>query len=246
MYTLVDSNDQYTGSLTKSFKMIDNYVYLYHTDTLIAIPMFPESVQDTMNVAFSSTHPLSRSAPIFSYQNSGPRSFQVSLLLHRDMMNQINTSSSTLKISNLEDEDYVDIMIKQLQAMALPSYAASEKMVNPPLIAVRFGTDLFCKGVVNGSVSVTYSGPILRTNKYAQAEVAFNVSEVDPYDAETVMLQGGFRGIRTTLESNVYSAAVSSTKKNIYSAPTSSALNRMTPTSSGINRFSSQAYTSMM
>ena len=232
----VDSNDLYVHKLEKSFKMIDNYVYLYHTDTLIALPLYPESVTDTMAVAFSPSHPLLRSAPIYSYQNSGPRSFEVTLPLHRDMMNQINTSASVLDIPNLDDEDYVDIMIKQLHAIALPRYAASEKMVNPPLIAIRFGTDLFCKGIVSGAVSVTYAGPILRTNKYALATVTFNVSEVDPYDADTVMIQGGFRGMRTTLESNVYTTSGGMSKQSAYGG---------TALRTGIDRFPQNVSTSL-
>jgi hypothetical protein len=39
--------------------------------------------------------------------------------------------------------------------MALPSYAADSKyskMVNPPMVAVRLGNDLFIKGIVSGNV----------------------------------------------------------------------------------------------
>lgn len=200
----VNHNDFYTQGVTKVFSMIDNYVYLYHTDTLIAIPTYPESIADTMSVQFNPTTPLSRSAPIYSYQNSGPRSFQVEFDLHRDMMNQINTSSSRLKIPNLSDPDYCDILINQLQAAAVPSYAASQKMVNPPIVAVRFGTDIFCKGVVSGSVSVTYSGPILRTNKYAMVHISFTLNEIDPFDAQSIMVAGGYRGLSTTLERRIW------------------------------------------
>lgn len=200
----VSSDNLYNYQVTKTFNMIDNYIYVYHTDTLIALPMYPESVQDTMSTNYGETMPLLRSAPIYSYQSSGPRTLQLELPLHRDMTNQINMDASILKIDNLSDEDYVDIMVKQLQAAALPRYVASEKMVNPPLIAVRLGDDLFCKGVIQGGVSVTKSGPILRTNKYALVTVTFTVHEVDPYDADTVAQMGGFRGLNTTLERRIY------------------------------------------
>ena len=200
----VSSEGLYNYQLTKTFSMIDNYVYLYHTDTLIAIPSYPESISDSMGVSFNPTTPLSRSAPIYTYQNSGPRSFQVELDLHRDMMTQINTAASRLKIDNLDDDDYVDILVNQLQAAAVPAYVAAEKMVNPPIVAVRFGKDIFCKGVVTGNVGVVHSGPILRTDKYAMLHVSFSVNEVDPYDAESVMLQGGFRGLSTTLERRIW------------------------------------------
>ena len=202
----VNSNDQFNVNLKRTFSMIDNYIYLYHTDTLIAIPMFPESIEDSMVVDYATTHPLSRSAPIFSYSKSGPRSFNIELPLHRDMMNEINVQDSNLNIDILSDDDYVDIMIKQLQAAALPKYGASEKMVNPPLVAVRFGNDIFCKGVVQGSVSCRHSGPILPNNKYSMVTVTFAIAEVDPYDAETVMIEGGYRGLSRTLERRVWKA----------------------------------------
>lgn len=192
----------------RSFSMIENYVYLYHTDTLIALPVYPESITDTMSIRFSETTPLSRSAPIYSYSSSGPRTFQVQLPLHRDLMNQVNIKTESFIYKNIGvdiyKDDYVEILVKQLQSAALPSYAASEKMVNPPIVAVRFGNSLFCKGVITDGVTVEHSGPILPNNKYAMQTVSFTVSEIDPYDAEYVALVGGFRGLNTTLERNLY------------------------------------------
>lgn len=200
----VDQNYLYRPGVSKIFNMIDNYIYLYHTKTLIAIPTYPEEIADTMGITYNTTTPLSRSAPIFSYANSGPRSFSLNLNLHRDMMKSINVTHSNLKLDDLNREDYVDILVKQLQAIALPKYAASEKMVNPPMIAVRFGNELFCKGVVQGAVTVRYSGPILRNDKYALASIDFTVNEVDPYDADIVMQTGSFRGLSQDLERNIY------------------------------------------
>lgn len=207
-FTPVNSYGKYAGNLAKVHSMIDNYIYLYHTKTLIAIPTYPESISDTMGVSFSNTTPLSRSAPIFSYVSSGPRSFNVSLNLHRDLMNQINLESSNIaKLLDLSEEDYIDVLCKQLQAAAVPRYAASEKMVNPPIIAVRFGNEIFCKGIVQGAVTVTYSGPILRTDKYAQVSIEFTVNEIDPYDADTIMAAGSMRGFSKDLERNIWKAA---------------------------------------
>jgi hypothetical protein len=200
----VDKDYLYRAGVSQVFNMIENYIYLYHTKTLIAIPTYPEEITDTMGITYNTTTPLSRSAPIYSYSNSGPRSFALTLNLHRDMMKSINTTASNLNVADLGKDDYVDILAKQLQAIALPKYAASEKMVNPPMIAVRFGNELFCKGVVQGAVSVKYSGPILRNDKYALVTIDFTVNEVDPYDAETVMQVGSFRGLSQDLERNIY------------------------------------------
>ena len=186
----------------KIFNMVDNYVYLYNINQFIVIPTFAESLTDTMSVNFSKSTPMSRSAPIYSYSDSGPRSLQINLDLHRDMMTQINYGVSNAKLEI--DDDYVDTLVKQLQAVALPAYKASEKLVDPPMVAVRFGNEIFIKGIVSGSVSVTYSLPILDNNKYAHITVSFNVEEVDPYSAQQVATAGSFRGLDKTLERNIW------------------------------------------
>lgn len=186
----------------KIFRMIENYIYLYHVKQFVVIPTFPDTLTDTMAVNFNHSTPMSRSAPIYSYSDSGPRSIQVNLDLHRDMMTQINRGISTIPVE--VGDDYVDTLVKQLQACALPSYKASEKLVDPPLIAVRFGNEVFIKGIVSGAVSVTYALPILDNDKYAHVSVSFNVEEVDPYSAQQVMTAGSFRGLDTTLERNVW------------------------------------------
>ena len=188
------------------YPMIENYIYLYHTDTLIIVPEYADSLNDTMNVNFSSSTPLSRSAPIFSYENSGPRSLQVGFKLHRDMMNELNRDNPKIPATSLIGEDYVDLMIRQIQGAALPAYAVSQKMVNPPIVAVRIGNEIFIKGVVSGGVSVSYEYPILSNGKYACVTMGFTVNEVDPYDAQTAMQYGSFRGLSTSLERRIMKA----------------------------------------
>ena len=161
------------------FQMIDNYIYLYHLDQFFVIPTFPDSLNDNMSVSYNQSTPMSRSAPIYSYANSGPRALQINLDLHRDMMYQINWQVSNARIA--AGDDYVDALTKGVQACALPRYGASEKMVDPPMVAVRFGNDIFIKGVVTGSVGVTYQLPLLDNNKYAHVTLSFNVEEVEPY-----------------------------------------------------------------
>lgn len=186
------------------FKMIDNYIYLYHTDTIIALPLYAESVTDSMGANYNSTSPLSRSAPIPSYASSGPRQVSLTFDLHRDMMQQINYGVSNLDTTI--DDDYVDYLVKSLQACAVPQYNATQKMVDPPLVAVRLGNDIFIKGIVNGTVNVTYKLPVLENGKYACISVTFNVQEVDPYSADQIQSQGSYRGISKTLERRVYTS----------------------------------------
>ena len=182
----------------KRFNMITNYIYLYHINTFVIVPVYPDNITDQSSVTFAQENPIARSAPIYSYSNSGPRSMTINLRLHRELMSQVNYGKSNAKLG--VNDDYVDLMIRQLQAAALPRYSSAQKMVDPPMVAVRFGNEIFIKGIVSGSVSVAYETPILPNDKYAVATISFTVLETDPYDAETVMQCGSFRNISTTLE----------------------------------------------
>lgn len=197
---------------TMSYNLITNYIYLYHLDKFILLPVYPEQISDNMQAHFNATTPLARSAPIYSYSNSGPRSVQIALTLHRNMMTDVNSSASiggrALDLTKFEGytqgDDYVDTLVKLLQSIAMPVYRTSDKLVNPPMIALRLGNEIFIKGIVDGGVAVTYKTPILDNDKYAVVEVSFTVSEVDPYDAEITAQQGSLRGLNTSLERRLY------------------------------------------
>lgn len=208
---------------TNRYQMIDNYIYLFHTNELIVVPAFAESITDSIQASFASEIPLSRSAPIYSYQNSGPRSLQASFKLHRETMREINYRVSNVKPD--AGDDYVDYMIKAVQASALPSYDVALKMVNPPVVALKLGNDIFIKGVITGSVSVSYALPITpgvkpdgsrddSISKYANVTIELGINEIEPYQASDVMRDGSFRGVPKSL--------VRFTCGDVYSDPTKS------------------------
>ena len=189
-------------------QFITNYIYLYHTDKFIIIPEYPESITDNMGSSFNQTTALSRSAPVFTYANSGPRSVTFSLELHRDMVNDLNiTAGNTNLKSNVvsQTDDYVDILIKELQSIALPRYNVNNRAVIPPRVAVRFGNELFISGVVTSTITCTYGKPILSNGKYAKVSIGFTVSEYDPYDATLVSQLASLRGI--TSANNIFNSA---------------------------------------
>lgn len=193
--------------MAMQFNLIENYVYIYQLNKYVIIPTFPDQIADKLGSTFSSTNILSRTAPIYSYSNSGPRTIQFDIALHRDLMTQINYRNKAFLADVELGDDYVDTLIRYLQAMALPSYKVSQvtsavsqgKIVNPPVVAVRFGNEVFIKGIVNGDVAVTYSGPIGKDNKYQQVAISFSVTETDPQDANSIVKWGSFRGLETVL-----------------------------------------------
>ena len=192
----------------KQFDLIQNYIYIYQLDKYCIIPTYPDQLTDTLGSTFAQTNALSRTSPIYSYSYSGPRTVQITLQLHRDMLNDVNRTNLNFSDSVISlDDDYVDTLIKYLQAMALPSYKAQEvssKTVNPPLVAVRFGNTLFVKGIVSGDVQVTWSGGLTRDNKYQEANITFRILETDPQDADTIAKWGSFRGRETALTKGLH------------------------------------------
>lgn len=196
-----NSNSSYGSDLIEQ----SAYVYIYHLPsdvqgegTLIYIPQWPDQISDSINSNFSSTNALSRTAPVFSYIDSGPREVQISLQLHRDMMDEVNFKHCN--VTPDDGDDYVDMFIKKLLAVALPNYHTASKEVEPPMVAVKFGDQLFIKGVVNGGVTVEYNKPLLIGNKYSLVNISFKVSEIEPMDALSISKVGSFRNITKTFQ----------------------------------------------
>jgi hypothetical protein len=176
----------------------DCYIYISHLDEgyqYWRLPGYPDGVTDNMRSNFGETQALGRTAPVFTFSNSGPRSISISLEFHRDMFEEENTTNVTPK----DGEDRAESFIHAIQAIAVPKYNLSNKAIEPPLVGIRLGQEIFIKGIVSGGVNVTYSKPILVNEKYAVIKIDFTVSEVDPYDSTTVFENGSFRGLTETM-----------------------------------------------
>ena len=177
----------------------DCYLYISHLDEdyqYWLLPGYPEEVADNMDSSFGSSSALGRSAPVYTYSSSGPRTIQISLEFHRDMFEEMNEHCGK---KFTDGDDMAESFIKAIQAIAVPKYMLSSKAIEPPLVAVRLGREVFIKGIVSGGVHVTYKKPILVNEKYAVVSISFTISEVDPYDATTVFKNGSFRGLTATL-----------------------------------------------
>jgi len=198
------------------YKLPDCYIYLYHTDEYFILPQYAETIEDTLDTTFAQQSVLSRTAPIYAYSNSGPRRVTFNLDLHRDMMNAYNAEGSNVRLnvdgtysgddiitSISENLDYVDILIRKLQSIALPRYKALNKELDPPRVALRLGDQIFIKGVVTSGIGLTYKLPLLDNNKYAQVSLRFTVEETTPYDADSVSRLGSFRGLTSGLKSKM-------------------------------------------
>lgn len=192
---------------------VDNYIYLYHLNQFLVIPVYPESVNDNLQAQWSSTTPLARSAPIQSFSSAGPRSVTFGFKLHRDLMNQINYQQSNMIIP--KNDDYLDTFINCIQALSVPEYIDPVKMVNPPLAAIRIADQIFCKGIITNA-SIDYELPLIETKfgkKYAVVSLNFSIVEIEAYTASYIAKHGSFRGLSSSLERKI--AALNGTQKAI-------------------------------
>jgi hypothetical protein len=187
----------------------DCYLYISHLDNEFQywqLPGYPDEVTDQMDSAFTPTTALGRSAPVYTFSSSGPRTVQISLSFHRDMFEDINQ----FHINEFNDRTYRDgddlceHFIHALQAIAVPKYNLNNKAIEPPLVAIRLGREVFIKGVVTSGIGVTYGKPILVNEKYATMKISFTIAEVDPYDSTTVFTNGSFRGLTQTLRTGMH------------------------------------------
>jgi len=186
---------------TDTYPFPDNYIYISHLDEGLKfwrIPCWPDAISDTMQSNFATTTALGRSAPVYTFSNAGPRTVQITIALHRDIMDDVNTGVSNSELAM--GEDYIDNLVNALRAIAVPRYNLSNKAVEPPLVALRLGREVFIKGVVTSGIGIDFTKPILKNDRYAQVNLSLAISEVDPYDATSVYQNGGFRGVVQTFK----------------------------------------------
>jgi hypothetical protein len=203
-YSDYASNPDAFNGVAKTPLLTNNYIYISHMEEgyqYWRIPTEPDTISDQMPSTFQQTTALGRSAPIFTYSGSGPRTVQVTFDLHRDLMDDVNMDNISPKFR--EGEDYIDSLVRALQSISLPKYTEKNNIVEPPIVAVRFGDEVFIRGVVDSGVNVSYGKPILTNNRYAKVTVSFDIKEIDPYDAQTIFKNGSFRGLVATMRTGM-------------------------------------------
>ena len=174
--------------------MIEAYIHAYHLDKNFDFPTTPESIQNSFPVNFSEETILGRPAPQITYASSGPRTQNVTIALHRQAFALENPD-----IKLKDNEDAVDNLIKTIIACTVPVFDDPSKALIPPSILCRFGNEACIRGVIQGEVHVTSSGPWLKSGKMAMVQISFTVLEVEPFSAEYAFQHGMLRSISTDL-----------------------------------------------
>lgn len=179
-----------------------NYIYISHLDKDAQywwLPCCPEKITDSMESSFQPTSALGRSAPVYTYSNSGPRTVSIDLKFRIDMLDEVNAGNPAM--AALRPGEYlIDGLVRALQAISVPKYNASNKAIEPPLVALRLSNEVFIKGIVTSPIQLTYELPIIYGDRYSQVQLSLTITEVDPYDSTAVYTNGSFRGVVRTLK----------------------------------------------
>ena len=134
-------------------------VYLTINGQYFGIPCYPTSISDSLSVSHTSNTVAYRTEPYYNYSGSGPRVVSISLNLHREMAGAVGL--------------LVDDLVKAVQSACYPKTGASNAIET----VFCAGADVYIRGIITGSVSVTYSGPIIDA-KYNVIDLSFSITEV--------------------------------------------------------------------
>ena len=93
-----------------TLKFIPNYIYFYHLDEYCILPLYPDQITDNMTSTFQQTNSLSRSAPVFTFSNSGPRNVRIDLDLHRDLINDLNKNKTIAEMPDNVNNAILEII----------------------------------------------------------------------------------------------------------------------------------------
>ncbi|AWD93029.1 hypothetical protein HSE3_gp077 [Bacillus phage vB_BceM-HSE3] len=157
--------------LTPDRDPITGLVYNMNTGTKFEFPAMPDEISDNENAQFEDQAIAGRSAPIFNYSSSGPRSVSFSITLHDDYC-----------------KDGILATVNKFKALVYPSY---RELIASPKCYIRIGDFIRCICVVE-SVDVTWKKPY-RNGIYIVADVNISLKEVADVPYSTHEIEGGIR-----------------------------------------------------
>lgn len=156
--------------------MVDSWIYCYHLDKLFYIPVTPDTLPNNYSPSFNLEEIMNRTAPKASFTGMKGRTLTVNLNIH----------SQLYFLDNPDKPNISKDLIKALVACSYPAYELEKSKIIPPSILMKFGKVSTIRGVIEGGVSCTWSGPWLKDGSMAMANVVFQVKETDQYSAEYI------------------------------------------------------------
>lgn len=165
----------------------DNYIIAHHITvnqgTLVLpksyrIPGYPQQVSDSMSATYQNVEILARSAPIYSWARSGPRTLTFQLSVHKDM----DWEGSGYDLTKVGD---ISELMEEYQALTLPNYEDAYR-VEAPKLTIRIGNSIRITGIPQ-EISFTAALPLDPYGSYMAGTFSFTINEINPYEAKEVV-----------------------------------------------------------
>ena len=164
----------------------------------IDLPLTPGQVSVSNTANYAQQTILSRSAPVYSYVASGPRQLNVTLKVHREMMDDMDYSSYSINSTDYkslstvkEERGSLEVLTECLELAVVPTYTDST-IVIPPKVTLKI-ENIKVTGVVR-SVQTVYELPVV-DGRYQVVSQTLSIDEIDPYDSASILRLGGYRGL---------------------------------------------------
>ena len=147
--------------------------FLFSNAGSCVFPCYPESYSDSHQASMASQTPLGRSEPFLIYQNSGPRTVNVSFRMDREMTHITDIGS----------------VVGTVQSMCYPASGSGTII---PRVTLVIGSNCSITGVIQ-NVNTNWSDTII-ANQYMVVTLDFSVTECTGYP-KTSGVVAGLRGV---------------------------------------------------
>ena len=147
----------------------------------LEIPTWPESVKDSIGVAWSQEMTTNNHyEPVNTYKNSGPRVVSCTFKLHRAMWTG-------------DESDDCEQLVALMESACYPDY--EKQSAEPPECCLIIGNSIQIVGIMT-SFEKTYQGPVSEAVKYDEVIVSISITEVSQNVLSTQAVRGGLAGVR--------------------------------------------------
>lgn len=150
--------------------------------TTLEIPVYPDSVKDTIGVTWSQEMTtINYYEPVQTFKNSGPRTVSCTFKLHQAMW------------TGGDDSATCDSLVALMESACYPDYET--QAAEPPMVTLVIGSSIKITGIMT-SFDKTYQGPISEAGKYDEVIVSISIVEISKNVLDTRAVRGGLSGVR--------------------------------------------------
>lgn len=177
----------------------DSYVINLTTGYWMPLPVIPDTINETIGVAWNTISIPGRSSSYFSYQGTNNRSYSISLKVNHDLLSEMN---GVIESANPGSD--MTRLVDFMKSLAYPKYNMSR--ILPPMCILKLTDTLKVRGIIN-QVSTNYALPLKNIKRgyykgqkrYTNYDISLTITEV-PYRIQTANNMTANGGVDTFVQ----------------------------------------------